>query len=177
MLTGNRSMFLETDGSLAWLYSCPLLSSPLHVMSNCYGKIPILYKGQIQFVDPISRQTYPNANTQNCTDRIKNRFQLDMQDKDSWFSLNPEPTHRDRPAIFDPKEISPFTKDAFVESQDAGMYTKGQLSVFWDNILISSPSGNALQKFSRELIIPSASNKGPMSLVIMHHVQISTWTT
>ena len=25
MLTGNRSMFLETDGSLAWLYQCPLL--------------------------------------------------------------------------------------------------------------------------------------------------------
>ena len=23
MLTGNRSMFLETDGNLAWLYSCP----------------------------------------------------------------------------------------------------------------------------------------------------------
>ena len=41
------------------------------------------------------------------------------------------------------------------------MYTKGQLSDFWDNILISAASRNALQKFSRELIIPSASNKGP----------------
>ena len=161
MLTGNRSMFLETDGSLAWLYSCPLISSPLHVMNNCYDKIPIFYKGQFQFVDPITRQTYPNANTQNCTDRIKNLFQLDMQDKDSWFSLNPEPTHRDRPAIFGPKEISPFTKDAFDESQDAGMYTKGQLSDFLDNILISAASRNALQKFSRELIIPSATDKGP----------------
>ena len=30
MLTGNRSMFLETDGSLAWLYHCPLVPSPLH---------------------------------------------------------------------------------------------------------------------------------------------------
>ena len=25
MLTGNRSMFLETDGNLAWLYHCPLV--------------------------------------------------------------------------------------------------------------------------------------------------------
>ena len=154
-------MFLETDGSLAWLYSCPLISSPLHVMSNCYDKIPIFYKGQIQFVEPITRQTYPNANTQNCRDRIKNLFQLDTQDKDSWFSLNPEPTHRDRPAIFGPKETSSFTKDAFDESQDAGMYTKRQLSDFWDNILISAASRNALQKLSRELIIPSASSKGP----------------
>ena len=33
MLTGTRSMFLETDGSLAWLYHCPLLHSPLHTMN------------------------------------------------------------------------------------------------------------------------------------------------
>ena len=33
MLTGNRPMFLETDGSLAWLYHCPLVQSPLHTMN------------------------------------------------------------------------------------------------------------------------------------------------
>ena len=41
MLTGNRSMFLESDGSLAWLYHCPLVPSPLHTMSQCYDRIPI----------------------------------------------------------------------------------------------------------------------------------------
>ena len=25
LITGNRSIFLETDGSLAWLYHCPLV--------------------------------------------------------------------------------------------------------------------------------------------------------
>ena len=35
--------------------------------------------------------------------------------------------------------------------------TKGQLSDFWDNLLITAASRDALQK----LIIPSASNKGP----------------
>ena len=40
------------------------------------------------------------------------------------------------------------------------MYIKGQLGDFWDSILISAASKNALQKFSGELIIPSASNKG-----------------
>ena len=33
MLNGNRSMFLETDGSLAWLYHCPLVHSRLHTMN------------------------------------------------------------------------------------------------------------------------------------------------
>ena len=34
MLTGNRSMFLNTNGSLAWLYHCPLRRSPPHVMNQ-----------------------------------------------------------------------------------------------------------------------------------------------
>ena len=33
MLAGNRSMFLETDGSLAGLCHCPLVHSPLHTMN------------------------------------------------------------------------------------------------------------------------------------------------
>ena len=61
MLTGNRSMFLSTDGSLAWLYHCTLIHSPPHVMNQCYGKIPIFYKIAIFFVDPITRPTYPDA--------------------------------------------------------------------------------------------------------------------
>ena len=44
MLTGNRSMFLSNDGSLAWLYHCPLRRSPPHVMNQCYDKILIFYK-------------------------------------------------------------------------------------------------------------------------------------
>ena len=70
MLTGNRPMFVETDGSLAWLYHCSLFHSPLHTMNQCYNLIPILYEGQNQFVDPITRQTDAAANIQNCTDRI-----------------------------------------------------------------------------------------------------------
>ena len=82
MPTG-MSMFLETDGSLAWLYHCPLIHSPLHTMNQCYDRIPILYEIQIQFVQPITRQTQPAAILQNCTDRIMNLFQFDMDQEDS----------------------------------------------------------------------------------------------
>ena len=82
MLTGNRSMFLENDVSLAWLYHCPPLHSPLHTRNQCYDRIPILYEGLTEFVDPITRQTHPAANTQKCTDRIKNLFQFDMDQED-----------------------------------------------------------------------------------------------
>ena len=33
MLTGNRSILLETVGSVAWLYHCPKVHSPFHTMN------------------------------------------------------------------------------------------------------------------------------------------------
>ena len=87
MLTGNRSMFLETDGSLAWLFSCPLARSPLHTMNECYDKTPIFYKGQTKFVDPITRQTLLDAMPQNCSDHVKNLLEMDM-DKQILVFIN-----------------------------------------------------------------------------------------
>ena len=104
MLTGNRSLFLETDGSLAWLYHCPVVHSPLHTMNQCYDKIPILFEGEVRFVGPITRQTYPDAVSQNCSDRIKNLFQLDMDQEDSWYTLTPGIVHQDKPAVFGPNK-------------------------------------------------------------------------
>ena len=77
-------MFLETDGSLVSLYSCPQVRSPLHTLNQCYDKIPIYYKGQKQFAYPITRQTLPNALPQNGSDPIKNIYQKDMDQKESW---------------------------------------------------------------------------------------------
>ena len=161
MLTGNRSMFLETDGSLAWLYHCPKVHSPLHTMNQCYDKIPILYEGEIPFVDPIPRQTYPDAVPQNCSDRIRNLFQLDMDQEDSWYTLTPGIVHQDRPAIFGPKQLTPMAAQSLIGSQDAGMYTRNELRGFWDNILINAASRTALKKFSQNLIIYSSQAEGP----------------
>ena len=86
-----------------------MVHSPLHTMSQCYDRIPILYEGEIRFVDPITRQTYPDAVTQNCSDRIKNLFQLDMDQEDSWYTLTLGIVHQDKPAVFGPKKVTPMT--------------------------------------------------------------------
>ena len=145
MLTGNRSMFLETDGSVAWLYHCPKFLSPLHTMNQCYDKIPILYRGQIQFVDPITRQTCPHATTQNCSNRIKSLFQLDMDQEDSWYTLTPGFVHQGKPAIFGPQDINPVASHTFTGSQDAGMYLRNELKGFWDSRLVNAVSRTALK--------------------------------
>ena len=56
LLTGKRSMFLEKDGSLAWLYHCPMVHSPLHAMNQCYDRTSILYESETRFVDPVTRR-------------------------------------------------------------------------------------------------------------------------
>ena len=139
MLTGNRLMFLETDDSLAWLYHRPLVHSPLHAMNQCYDGIPILYECQIQFVDPITRQPLPAANLRSCTHRMKNLFQFDMDQEDSWNTLKRGLVHQDRPAVFRPKNVSSVAIHCFPGSQDAGLYTRSELSSFLDSLLISAP--------------------------------------
>ena len=64
MLTGNRSMFLDTDGSVAWLYHCPKFLSPLRVLDVIIGfrscSIGLLH---LQILSPvifmISHPRYP----------------------------------------------------------------------------------------------------------------------
>ena len=133
-LTGYRSLFLETDNSLAWLYHFPLAPLPLHTMHQCYERIPIIFETQIHFVDPITRQTHPAANLQNCTDRIKNLFRFDMDQEDSWYIITLGIAHQDRPAVFGPKDVSPMAVQSFLGSQDAAMYTRNELSSFSDSI-------------------------------------------
>ena len=137
-----------------------MVHSPLHTMNQCYDRIPILYEGEIRFVYPFTRQTYPDAVTQNCSDGIKNLFQLDMDQEDSWYTLTPGIVHQDKPAVFGPKKVSPMTAQPLTGSQDADMYTRSELRGFWDNILINAASTTALKKFSHNLIIYSTPQEG-----------------
>ena len=109
ILTGNRSMFLETDGSLAWLYHCPMVHLPLHTMDQCYDRIPILYEGEIRVVDPITQQTDPDAVTQKHSNRIKNLFHFDVNQEESLYALMPGIVHQDKHAVFGPKKVTPVT--------------------------------------------------------------------
>ena len=160
MLTRNRSMFLETDGSLAWFYHCPMVLSRLQTMNECYDRIPILYESDIRFVDPITRRTYPDSVTQNCSDRIGTIFQLDMDQENSWYTLTPDLVHQFKPAVFGPKNVTTMSAQSLIGSQDAGMWTKRELRGLWDNILIFFASITASKKFSQNLIICSTPQEG-----------------
>ena len=86
-----------------------------------------------------------------------------MDQEDSWYTLTPGIVHQDGPAVFGPRDVSPVAVHSSPGSQDAGMYTRSELSSFWDSILVSAASRNALKKFSQKLIVFSNNNKDPLS--------------
>ena len=98
--------------------------------------------------------------TQNCSDRIKNLFQLDMDQEDSWYTLTPGIVHQDKPAIFGAQDINPVASHTFTGSQDAGMYTHNELEAFWDSILINAAWRTAVEKFSQNLIVYTPDQEG-----------------
>ena len=75
------------------------------------------------------------------------------------YTLTPGNVHQDRPEVFGPKDVSPVAVHSFPGSQGAGMYTRSELTNFWDSILISAASRNAFKKFSQKLIVFSNNNK------------------
>ena len=65
-------MFLKRNGNVAWLYNCPEFQSPLQILNKCYNRIPILYEDETDFVYPISRQTFIEAEEQFCSEKRSN---------------------------------------------------------------------------------------------------------
>ena len=62
------------------------------------------------FVDPITRQTYPFANEENCIGGYKNAYQLDIDNDNSWYHLMPAPVPLQPPKIFSSRVVSSVLK-------------------------------------------------------------------
>ena len=128
-LTRNRSMFIKTIGNVAWLYNCPEFHSHLQIFSKCYNRIPILYEGEIHFVDPISRQNFTEAEKQLCSDKHSNLFQQD-DDDNSWVELSPQITKVRWPALFKPHVIIQQIANVITASIQASIYTYKEMMAF-----------------------------------------------
>ena len=152
LLTGNRSTFLHTNGSLAWLYHYPKVRSTLRVMEKCYDKIPISYENGVHFVDPITRQTFPSAIEISCQHATQNLFQLDMDNSDSWYNFIPHPVVHNKPLIFSLTGLSRPSLHVPYSFNIAGLCTRKQLSHFWNDVKFGYYSKIVLKETTRELV-------------------------
>ena len=152
MLTGNSSMFLDTDGGVAWLYHCPKFLSPIRVLDKCYDRIPILYERATKLVDLFTRQTYEFTSEIPCLGENTNVFQLDLENDNSWYQLLPDPMPFNKSLFFKPTELGHITQFPTFDTRRAGMCTAKQMKNFWDNIIHASASDTVLKKFTRTIL-------------------------
>ena len=89
MLTSNRSLFFETDGSLGWFYQCQKFKFLLKVLDQRYDRIPIHYNDRNFFVDHNTRQHYTANNEVNFVGFRNDSHQLDINSNDSCYHLRP----------------------------------------------------------------------------------------
>ncbi len=151
LLTGNRSKFLETDGSVAWLYSCIPMESPLKILDRCYNRIPIDIRGETFFVDPITRQTFTFANEVACDGNVENLFHLNMDDPESWYSLLPYAHIHPKPNFFSPKTIRRITQFPSGSAVTAGLYTQSDIKKFWERIVSFKKQEGLLKEWSESV--------------------------
>ena len=91
LLTGNRSNFLNVEGSTAWLYDYPNFLPPLYKADRCFDCIPIHFKDTLMYVDAITRQTYDYATPIACDNNPRNIIELDPDSDDQdFYILGPE---------------------------------------------------------------------------------------
>ena len=162
LLTGNRSNFLYIEGSTAWLYDCPHFLSPLYKADKCFDRIPIHFKDNLMYVDPITRQTYDYATPITCDNNPRNIIELDPDSDDQdFYILGPEPNKRKPPLMFTPSQIKTTIRPNTFSTQDAGIYSNAELDQFWNRILFSKHSDSTLQLLGKALSYSFTSSNTP----------------
>ena len=152
-LTRNRSMFLKTNGNAAWLYNCPEFHSPLQILKMRYNRRPILYEDEIHFLDPLSRQTFSEAEEQLCSGKHSNLFQLDVDDDKLWVELTPQITKVRGPALFKPHIFIQQIAKLVTASIYASIYTyKEMMMAFWNSVTFNSNMKGVLKQFTKSLL-------------------------
>ena len=128
------------------------ISFTLQILSKCYNRIPILYEDEIHFVDPISKQTFTEAEEQLCSDKRSKLFQLDVDDDNSWIELTPQITKVRGPAIFKPHIVIQQIANIITASIQASIYTYKEMMAFWNSKNFNSNTKGVLKLFTKSFL-------------------------
>ena len=155
MLTGHKSTFQDTSGSVAWLYHCAKFLLPLRVLDKSCDWIPILFERTTKFVDPTIRQTYNYTSELTCLGDNTNVFQLDLKNDNSWYHLLTNSMPFIKPLLFTPTELGHITQFLILDTKRARMLTPNQIKSFWDVLIHASASNTVLMKMTRTILTQS----------------------
>ena len=121
IITGQRHTFATLKiQNVTSLFQCNVVSSPFYVLENQYfERIPIYYQNKLQFVDQVTRKTFPWSIKAPCkSENFDQQISLDA-DGDDIYRLTPYPTKARKPVkTFTPDEVeNRFTHADFTAQQ------------------------------------------------------------
>ena len=150
VITGQRSTFatLKSQNVIS-LFQCKTVSSPLYVLRDqCFERIPFYYQNKVQFVDQVTRKTFPWPIKAPCKlDNFDQQISLDV-DGDNTYRLKPHPIKAHNPVkILTPDEVhNQFTHADFTEQQ-LGIYSQHGWSKSVDKMRFNQLVDDAAEKF------------------------------
>ena len=159
IITGQRHIFatLKSQNSIS-LYQYKVVSSPLYVLENkCFERIPIYYQNKLQFVDQVTRKTFPWSIKAQCkSENFDQQISLDA-DGDEIYRLTPYRIKARNPVkTFTPEEVeNRFTHADFI-AQQLGIYSQHDWTKSIDKMKFNQLVNDAAEKFEVARAVNSA---------------------
>ena len=126
MLTGNTSLFLDTDGSVDWWYSCPKFLSLLRKLDEFFDRLPILFEWTTKILDPVTRQIYNFAYEISCLGDYTDVFQTDLENDNSLYQVLFEVMPFNKRLLFKPTELGQINQFPIFDTRRAVIYAPKQ---------------------------------------------------
>ena len=149
-MTGQRHTFATLKScNLISLIQCKLVSSLLYVLENqCFERIPIYYQNKLQFVDQVTRATFPLSIKAPCkSENFDQQNSLNL-DGDDTYRLTPYPIKaRDPVRTFTPDKLENSFTHADFTAQQLGIYSQHDWTNSIDKMKFNQLVDDALEKF------------------------------
>ena len=131
------------------LFQCKTVSSPLCVLKDqCFERIPIYYQNKVQFVDQVSRKTFPRSIEAPCkSDNFDQQISLDA-DGDNTYRLTPYPIKSHNTVkIFTTDEVDSHFTHAEFTAQQLGFYSQHDWNKSVDKMRFNQLVDASAEKF------------------------------
>ena len=149
LLTNNRTTYFEINNAIAYSYQCIEQKTAVYEQTQCYNKIPIYYKNELWFIDPVTRQTHKNANKISCDNNLQNLFHFDTDNPLSWYRLSPHIHKNEPPQLLQTNWNSEIFRD---DNPYKGLYNQKAINLFWKQIQLQQYQRDMIEYFKSNII-------------------------
>ena len=103
------------------------------------------------YIDPIRRQTFDVATPISCDNNPQNSIALALE-ADEQYVLTLKPVLRATPRVSETKQIQSAVSPNTFTAQEAGIYSNGQITTFWNQVKFPKHTDAALKLLGKTIL-------------------------